>query len=198
MSEALQDLSDYSLLEQCRLDNVKAFEVLFDRYSGRLYNYALNYLQDKPTAEELMMDLMLWVWEKRQQLDPDVQLAPYLFRAIKNAVIKAMSKRSFVMLPIEQSYDDGTLITYSADSRINYDELTQAYLEKLDELSPQRRRVFKMSRHEDRSHAEIARELNLSLFTVKNHIKASLNHFRQYLKDYTDITILLLFYWWIA
>ncbi|MCW3467218.1 RNA polymerase sigma-70 factor [Chitinophaga nivalis] len=194
MGEALQDLSDYLLLEQCRLDNVKAFDVLFDRYSKRLYNYALNYLQDKDTAEEIMMDLMVWIWEKRQQLDPEVKLAPYLFRAIKNAVIKAMSKKSFTTVPIEQVYDDESLTTAAADTKINCHEITQVYLEKLDELSQQRRRVFKMSRHEQLSHAEIAKELNLSLFTVKNHIKASLTHFRQHLKDYADITMLLLFY----
>ncbi len=196
MSETLHDLSDYSLLEQCRLNNVKAFEVLFDRYSRRLYNYALNYLQDKGVAEETMMDLMLWVWEKRQQLDPHVQLAPYLFRAMKNAVIKAMTKKSLAILPIEQAYDDETLISPAADNQMDCRELTQAYLDKLDELSPQRQRVFKMSRHEHRSHAEIAQELNLSLFTVKNHIKASLTHFRHHLKDYTDVSMALLMYWW--
>nr|WP_246485006.1 RNA polymerase sigma-70 factor [Chitinophaga qingshengii] len=196
MGEALHNLSDYSLLQECRLDNVKAFEVLFDRYSGRLYHYAFKYLQDKGIAEELMMDLMLWLWEKRQQLDADVQLSPYLFRAIKNAVIKTLRKKSLTVLPIEQACDDETLVTPATDNRIDCQELNQAYLDKLDELSPQRQRVFKMSRHEQLSHAEIAKELNLSLFTVKNHIKASLSHFREHLKDYTDVTMAVLIYWW--
>lgn len=189
----LPELSDISLLEECKKDNTRAFDVLFDRYSGKLYNYALKYIKNDALAEETMMDLMVWVWEKRHQLDPDIQFAPYIFRAMKNAVIKVMTRHSNRTVPLEFIEDQYTTGS-TADSRLHHNQLSNAYYEKLDELSTQRQKVFKMSRHEDLSHAEIARKMNLSRFTVKNHIKASLSYFRDHLKDYMDISTIIFLY----
>jgi RNA polymerase sigma-70 factor (ECF subfamily) len=192
MGLTLSELPDNLLLEECRKGNTKAFDVLFNRYSGRLHSYALKYIKDDALAEETMMDLMIWVWEKRRQLDPDVQFAPYIFRAMKNAVIKIMTRHGSRTVPLE-SIEDQFITEATADSRLYHNQLSNAYHEKLDVLSLQRQKVFKLSRHEELSHAEIAREMNLSTFTVKNHIKASLSYFRNHLKDYMDITTLLFF-----
>ena len=192
MALTLPELSDDLLLEQCRKGNIKAYDVLFDRYSDKLYHYALKYVKEEVIAEEMMMDLMLWVWEKKHQLDPDIHFSAYIFRAMKNAIIKVMTRRSAVIIPLDYIADNYASTTYNADNRVNCNELSEVYEEQLAELSQQRKKVFKLSRHENLSHAEIAREMNLSLFTVKNHIKASLSHFRRYLKDYVDITTMLL------
>lgn len=195
MMQTLQELSDNMLLEECRQNNVKAYDVLFDRYSARLYHYALKYIREEAVAEETMMDVMVWIWEKRHQLDRDIRLAPYLFRAIKNAVIKVMTRKSPAILPLDETFDNPLSSSpYEADHLIHCHELRETYEEKLGELSRQRQLVFRLSRQENMSHAEIAKETNLSLFTVKNHIKASLSHFRQHLKDHMD-TISILVVW---
>ncbi|ASZ11277.1 RNA polymerase sigma-70 factor [Chitinophaga pendula] len=194
MGITLQELSDDMLLAACRQENVKAFDVLFDRYAARLYHYALKYIKDEAVAEETMMDLMCWVWEKRHQLNEDIRFAPYIFRAMKNAVIKVLTRKPYATLPLEEKFaDEITTSAHAADQRLSDMELNEAYHEMLDGLSQQRRLVFELSRHNNLSHAEIAKETNLSLFTVKNHIKASLTHFRRHLKDHLDITTLILF-----
>lgn len=173
--------SDVSLLEECRKDNSRAYDVLFDRYSGKLYHYALKYIKEEALAEEAMMDLMFWLWDKRHQLDPDIQLAAYLFRAMKHAVIKVVTRQQGRIVPLDFATEP---YAEDADSRIHHSELHEAYNEKLNELSQQRQKVFRLSRHEHMTHAEIAQEMNLSLFTVKNHIKASLSYLRVHLKDH--------------
>lgn len=190
----LPEQSDISLLNECKKGNTKAFDVLFDRYSGKLYHYAFKYIRSETLAEEAMMDLMFWLWDKKEQLPADIQLAPYLFRAMKNAVIKVLTRRREQTVPLDFA---GEAYTEDADNRIYHSELYEAYHEKLNALSQQRQKVFKLSRHDDKSHAEIAKELNLSLFTVKNHIKASLSYFRDELKDYTDITTVLLLFFFL-
>ncbi|UYQ95648.1 RNA polymerase sigma-70 factor [Chitinophaga horti] len=189
MRSSLPEQSDVSLLNECRKGNTRAFDVLFDRYSGKLYHYGLKYMKNEALAEEAMMDLMFWLWDKREQLPVDVQLAPYLFRAMKHAIIKALTRHQTNTVPLDFASDP---YTEDADNRIRHNELQEAYHEKLNTLSSQRQKVFRMSRHNDLSHAEIARELDLSVFTVKNHIKASLAYLRDELKDYTDITTLAL------
>lgn len=189
MRLALPELSDVLLLDECRKDNTKAFDVLFDRYSGKLYSYALKYIRNEALAEEAMMDLMFWLWNKRHQLSPDIQLAPYLFRAMKHAVIKVMTRQQARTVPLDLA---GEAASEDADKKLRHTQLQNVYNEKLNALSQQRQKVFRLSRHDHKSHAEIAEEMNLSLFTVKNHIKASLSYFRHELKDHIDITILVL------
>lgn len=191
MGLALPELTDVLLLDECRKGNTKAFDVLFDRYSGKLYHYALKYIRNEALAEEAMMDLMFWLWDKRHQLDPEVQLAPYLFRAMKNAVIKVMTRQQTRTVPLDLAGDP---FTEDADGMLRQRQLQDVYNEKLNALSQQRQKVFRLSRHHDKSHAEIAEEMNLSLFTVKNHIKASLTYFRDELKDYIDITTLIIIF----
>ncbi|WP_291908970.1 sigma-70 family RNA polymerase sigma factor [Chitinophaga sp. CB10] len=189
MRLTLAEQSDVFLLEECRKDNTRAYDVLFNRYSGKLYYYALKYIRNEAQAEEAMMDLMFWLWDKRHQLDPGIQLAPYLFRAMKHAVIKVLTRQQTAIVPLDFA---GDTAVEDAAHRLRENELTERYHEKLNSLSQQRQKVFRLSRHDDLSHAEIAKEMNLSLFTVKNHIKASLAYFRTELKDYIDITGILL------
>lgn len=193
---ALKGLSDNNLLKECGKDNLKAFDILFERYSGKLYNYALRYINDEHLAEEAMMDLMLWVWEKRHTLNVEGEFQAYIFRAMKNATIKAIRKKPLYSDPVELFENDAALITVSADHRLNEKEAEIAYLEKLNLLSPQRKRVFQLSREENLSHAEIADSMNISVFTVKNHIKASLSHFREHLKGFAEITTILILIGW--
>ncbi|SHM47981.1 RNA polymerase sigma-70 factor, Bacteroides expansion family 1 [Chitinophaga jiangningensis] len=192
MRLTLPEQSDVLLLQECRKDNTRAYDVLFNRYSGKLYYYALKYIRNEAQAEEAMMDLMFWLWDKRHQLDPDIQLAPYLFRAMKHAVIKVLTRHQTETLPLDFAHETAV---EDAANRLRENELSELYHEKLNSLSQQRQKVFRLSRHDDLSHAEIAKEMNLSLFTVKNHIKASLTFFRTELKDYIDITsvIILIF-----
>jgi RNA polymerase sigma-70 factor (family 1) len=184
-------LSDQQLLEECSRDNLKAFNVLFGRYFAKLYRYALCYLNDECFAEEAMMDLMMWVWEKRHTLEIQGEFKHYIFRAAKNATIKAIRKKAIETTPIESIENHISFISHSADHGILTSELEQSYRDELDLLSPQRKIVFQLSREEELSHAEIADNLNISINTVKNHIKFSLNHFRKGFLRYRDAALFI-------
>lgn len=193
---ALKGLSDNNLLIECRSDNLKAFDILFERYSSKLYNYAFRYIKDEDLAEEAMMDLMFWVWEKRHSLNLDGDFQPYIFKAMKNATIRAMRKKPLNNISIELFENDAMFVALSADHHLRIKESEQEYFEKLNLLSPQRKRVFQLSREENLTHAEIASDLNISVFTVKNHIKASLSHFREHLNGVAEITTIVFLILW--
>ncbi|WP_341838727.1 RNA polymerase sigma factor [Chitinophaga caseinilytica] len=188
MGFSLTGQSDNFLLEECRNGNPRAFDELFDRYSARLHHYGLKYIDDAHQAEEAMLDVMLWLWQKCDQVPPDVQLAPYLFRAMKNAVVRTVTRQRNFTVPLEHLGESVPAGTLDADSRIRERQLETAWLEELGQLSEQRQKAFRLSRLEELSHAEIAREMKLSPFTVKNHIKACLSQFRERLKDYADLS----------
>ncbi|WP_316845580.1 RNA polymerase sigma-70 factor [Pedobacter psychrodurus] len=186
-------LSDQQLLVECSRDNLKAFNVLFDRYFTKLYRYALGYVNDECFAEEAMMDLMMWVWEKRHTLEIQGEFKHYIFRAAKNATIKVIRKRAIQTAPIESIENHISFTSATADHGILTSEMEQSYRQELDLLSPQRKIVFQLSREEELSHAEIADNLDISINTVKNHIKFSLNHFRKGFLRYKDAALAIAF-----
>ena len=79
----------------------------------------------------------------------------------------------------------------TAEERLKYIELEKLYNQKLTELSPQRQKVFRMSREENMTYPQIAKRLDLSVNTVENYMVASLSFFRKHLKEYTDQIVLL-------
>jgi RNA polymerase sigma-70 factor (ECF subfamily) len=188
---AYKDLPDYLLLEQIRSGKNRAFDILFERYFPRLYKYSLQYVQDTGIAKELVMDVMLRLWQKQGEITVENELAPYLFRAVKNAIFNHWRKKAFENVPIELQAHESLLVSPAADHQLQEKELEAAYQDKLVQLSPQCHVVFKMSRHEQMTHAEIADHLNLSVHTVKNHIKAALLFFRKNMNVHTDLVLLL-------
>lgn len=179
-------LTDSELLAQCRCEDVRAFEVLFARYSHKLRQYALKYLKDDSLAEETMMDIMLWVWNKRHDLELKGEFAPYIFTATKHATLKALRKKAAAICTVSTLEAADVPAGNSTDHDLSYREMETIVQQKLSKLSPQRKRVFEMSRYEHLTHDQISVALNLSIFTVKNHIKASLKYFREHLKAHLE------------
>lgn len=190
---AFKDLSDHLLLKECQQNNLQAYDVLFYRYSSKLYTFSLRYLKDETVAEELVMDVLFYLWQKRQEIDIQGELSSYLFRAIRNAIINHFRKKVIVAVGIYVLTEEATLEVRSADYYLSCQELEKAYQEKLEKLSPQRRRVFELSREENKSYAEIATEMNLSVNTVENYMVATLKFFRKHLQEYTSNPLLLIF-----
>lgn len=193
MSQTLEGLSDKLLLRQCKEGSEAAFNVLFRRYFDDLLQFAAQQIKDQELAEELVMDLMLKLWQQNPDTVEIEHLDQYLFRSIRNSIISHWRKKALAFVPIEDLAESSEPLTKSADHQLLDMEAQTIYRDMLAGLSPQRRLVYTMSREQDLTHAEIAVKTNLSVHTVKNHVKASLNYFRENLKPYTEVTFLLLF-----
>ncbi len=193
MSPTLKDLSDHLLLERCRLGSEAAFNVLFRRYFNKLHQFSLKFIKDEAVAESLVLDLMLQLWQKSDQLDQSIDIAPYLFTAMKNRVFNNIRKKYLETVPLEELTNQ-CLTAVSADGELEARELASVYQSMVEQLSPQRKKVFQMSREQDMTHKEIAIELQLSVNTVENHISASIRFLRQNLKNHTDIAFVLVCY----
>ena len=193
MSPTLKDLSDHLLLERCRSGSEAAFNVLFRRHFNKLYQFSLKVVKDQAVAESLVLDLMLSLWQKSDQLEQGTDIAPYLFTAIKNRVFNHIRKKYLETVPLEE-LTNHCLTAVSADGELEAHELASVYQSIVEQLSPQRKKVFQMSREQDMTHKEIATELQLSVNTVENHISASIRFLRQNLKNHTDIAFVLVSY----
>nr|WP_068890136.1 RNA polymerase sigma-70 factor [Pedobacter panaciterrae] len=184
-------LSDQILLQECREDNIKAYDHLFERYFGILYNFSLNYVKNTAVAEELVMDLMFNIWKKRNELHINGEVGAYLFSAMKNVLFNFIRKKELITTDIELLTEQHPATNQSADHELHYKELEQVYQIKLNQLSPQRKKIFKLSREEQMTYPQIAESMNLSVNTIKTQMLVSLKHLREGLKEHIDITMFL-------
>ncbi|ETZ20985.1 RNA polymerase sigma-70 factor [Pedobacter sp. V48] len=184
-------LPDRTLIDHCKQGNYRAFNELFRRYFNKLYQFSLKYVRDESVAEGLVLDLLLKIWQKSDQIMTNSEIAPYLFSAMKNTLFNHIRKRQEVTVPID-SIAESLIGVSSPLQDLEAKELQLAYSQTLSQLSPQRKKVFVMSREMNMNHKEIAAELQLSVNTVENHIGASIRFLRRELQKHTDIALLML------
>jgi RNA polymerase sigma-70 factor (family 1) len=193
MSKITNDLSDKILLEKYRSGNTAAYNVLFKRYYNALYNFALKNLKESCVAEELVMDVMMGLWKKKGEIIIEDNLKAYLYRSVKNAIYNHYRKKILPTVSLELVRDQLTLTSAAVDHELNSKELESFYRQKISQLSPQRRKVYELSRDQDMSYAEIAKNMDLSVNTVENYMVASLSYFRKQLNEHADFTLLIVF-----
>lgn len=186
-----KQVSDIALWQCCQQDDLRAYNELFVRFYHRMLHLASRYVGDTMKAEELCMDQLFYLWTKRREITINHNFSGYLFRSIRNRVIDHLRKN----IPAETSLDelkDTHLLDCPADSRMLTIEVEQAYRLALDELSPQRREVFTLSREENLTYSEIAQRMNLSVNTVENYMVAALGCIRKNMKEYAPTSVIVL------
>lgn len=148
----------------------------FERYFRENYRFLLmasfRIVRDAGLARELVNDVFMKIWEDGASMDIDASLKSYLHRAVVNRSLNEVDrlkthKKRMAMLPT------GPTET-SAPGTLEEDELRARLYRAIEALPEQCKRVFKMSRFEDLDHHQIAEELGISAYTVKNHIAYAL------------------------
>lgn len=153
---------DQSWVLNLKTNDEGAFRHLFDFYKDDVYTYALSFLKNKEHAEEIVQEVFLRVWIHRSELDPDCSFKSYLFTITRNLTFNFLRKAAnqrrlqdeiFYMIP--QNCD-------SVELKIRELELDRIRKEAIDLLPPGRKRIFEMSRLEDKSYEEISKEYSYS------------------------------------
>jgi len=171
-----------------------AFEQVFHYYYPRLYRYAIRYLKNEFWAEELSMEVLARIWEKRSLITKAETFENYLFTAARNHLINHWRRKIVGLLSLEtlstRLGDIQDTATTSAYDPVLSKELEATYNSSLSDLPPQRRRVFLLHRNEHLSYKEIAEKLDISPRTVENHIGAALKQLRVAMLQYLTSIIL--------
>lgn len=175
-------VADRQLIESWRMGNEKAFEQLFQKYFSRLYRYSLKYVSDKSASEEIVMDVMFKVWQKKDTINPNLSFSSYIFKSIANKLIDHMRKQKVKTMFLDETFSI-PCHSFIADNRLLQKEMDIIYNRGVDKLSPQKKKVFLMSRLEGNSYQKIATRLSLSRNTVENHMVASLRQLKKYVKE---------------
>lgn len=167
----------------------RRFEVIFREYFKPLVAFSRKFLNDTEAAKEVVHEVFAKIWEKRLEIDPEKSLKSYLFTAVNNGSLNYIRDH--------KKFADKPAVAENESAEIQRDFMTEAEIREtvratLERLSPKVRRVFEMSRYEDKKYREIADELNISEKTVESHISKALKALRENLKEYLSALILIL------
>lgn len=185
------DIREQYLLQGLKNGSDEAYRMLFDLYYDRLFCVARQYLHDDFIAETIVGDLFYHLWETRQNLDIQTSLSAYLIRSVRNYAINYLHKNH---VERETDLNQVSALLYQAEDYplgiLLEKELTEIVQAEINKLPPETRQVFILSRLEELKHAEIAEQLQISVNTVKYHIKQALSILRERLKDYFLLLVL--------
>lgn len=174
--------SDAELLQSIKKDDDSAFKILYDRYWENLYLKACKRV-DKDEAKDLVQEVMTTLWRRRKEIitHDDGNIGRYLYTAIKYRVISHYAHTSAEI----RNAGLFEVINGQADARIVETKELSEFLEKeISRLPSKMQQVFRMSREDDCSIADIARTLNLSEQTIKNQLTEALKRIRQSIKSH--------------
>jgi len=185
-------LTDKQLWNAIVDDDYRAFNVLFKRYWKKLFMIAYSFLKDKDACEEIIQDIFIYLWNKRQRLEIE-SFPKYLSMATRYKVYNYLRsvKSSPVVFSDDSIEEGGSFCINLGDEHIRQQELDQQLHHYLDLLPNRCKEIFVLSRIEHLSNDEIANRLHISKRTVENQVTSALKHLRISLKDSVLILVLL-------
>lgn len=165
-----QNLPEKELLCQLHHGDMQAFDILYHRYSQVIYANILKFLKDETSAEDLLQDVFLRIWENRSKIDPEQSFAAFLFTCSRNITFNfkrrlKLEMESEIQLAYGASESENTIVKVldSKDAMALVEDL-------LSRLPKQRQKIFRLSKLEGKSYQEIAEEMGISIATVRDHI----------------------------
>lgn len=182
--------------EKLKSGNEKAYQYLYDHHYMALCHVANGYLHDDFLAETIVGDVIFHLWEIRGSLDISISMRAYLTKAVRNRCLNyihlereqreiSFSVFGYDEFPEEyvvfESYPLGTLLERELEDKV---------YSAINHLPKECRIVFMKSRFEDKKYRMIAQELEISINTVKYHIKNALSLLHGELGKYLVIFLL--------
>ncbi|MGM0530349.1 MAG: RNA polymerase sigma-70 factor, partial [Bacteroidota bacterium] len=163
--------------------NSQAFEALFYRYYGKVYNFTHKLLKDEGDAENMVQEVFITVWEKRNSIDAHRSFSGFLFTITRNKIYNLLKKKVPVQEFNDQMENTGSY-NRSPSRDFEFHELNEVVRGIIDSLPPKRKKIFLLSRIRGLTYREIADKLGISVNTVDTQVRKSLNEIRISLKKF--------------
>ena len=190
MSQKYSQDEAQALVKALKEGNQLAFSIVYKTYAAQTFSLAFKYLLNKELAEDAVQNLFLKLWLKKEEIDETKPIYRYLFTMLKNDLLNTLrdSKKNIYLL------EDCLSMVLELEDNSQNENLKQEQMniiqQALEQLSPQRRKVFEMKVSGKYSNQEIADKLNLSINTIKFQYSQSLKQIRA---TVGELSLLLLY-----
>jgi len=181
---------DHKTLVALKAGNEKAFDAVYKQYYGGLYAFASQYIP-ATDCEEIVQDVMMWLWENRQTIANETTLKSLLFTITKNKCLNNVAHQQVKQRVHEKLYQQFVAQFENPDFYIP-GELMEKLDKAINKLPEDYRKAFEMNRFDDLTYREIAAKLEISEKTIAYRISQALKILRKELKDYLPFLIWIL------
>jgi len=173
-----QDYPDSALVSLLNTGDHAAFTEIYNRYAYLLYHHAYKVLEDTDVCNDVVQDIFLTVWNKRDTLQITSALSAYLYKAIKNKVLDHISRERVADKYIASIRDFAAGGLWSVEEEIREKELLAIIEAEKAKLPPRMREIYELNREQDLSYREIGERLAISEKTVKKQVHNALRVIR--------------------
>lgn len=148
--------------------NEQAFEKIYNYYNKRLIAFSKNYTKSKELAEEIVEDVFVKLWCKRENVTQIKNLNVYLYTAIKHQSLNALSHeaRRVVTELLEVAECDVYSVNNSPHDLLVTSELMQSVQAAINSLPPRCKIIFQLVREDQLRYKEVSEILNISVNTI--------------------------------
>jgi len=184
--------SERRLLMKVSEGNEQAFRELFNYWQPLFSNYILSITKSKELTAEIVQDVFLKIWLKREKLSQVEHFKAYLFKISRNEAINALRKAMREQQLVNEwnkSHHDTEDVQPESNPLHEQLELADEAIAKLTE---RQRQVYKLHRHEHLTYQQIADKLGIGKESVKTHLELAVKAIRKYLQDRTTVLLLLI------
>jgi RNA polymerase sigma factor (sigma-70 family) len=180
--------TDQELLGQMVIGSEQAFGTLYKRYWEGAYTTACKKLNDKELAKEIVHDIFLDLWKRRQDL-AIAHFPAYINKAVNYRVINVfVQKRDNFFFELLENPQQSF---YEADLAIREKELIELVSSWIEALPEKRREIFVKHYFQHLTTEEIADSMQISRKTVQNQLSLSIQYLRAHYGHLLSLLILL-------
>lgn len=172
--------------------NEQRFKILFERFKKPVHDYIRTITGSDELAEEIAQEVFIRLWRKMGSYDEIENIDFYIFRIARNECMRYFKKAAVETHMLQELQKRMSAENNNVSEYINFKE-TEGLLDKaIASLSPQRQKVYLLSRRQGLRIEEIAAEMQISYNTVRNHLVEALRQIRHYYLEHLSVAVLLI------
>nr|WP_319510307.1 RNA polymerase sigma-70 factor [uncultured Draconibacterium sp.] len=169
-----------------------AINDLYAEYSPRLYRFAMAYLKSESEVLDIVQEVFVNVWVNRKKLKKDSNLDAYLFTVAKNTIVSVFRKKLSEKDYLEDLKHKSITNSIDTESQFNYNQLSDKLNDLVEQLPPQRKKIYQLSKEQGLANKTIAAELGISIKTVEDHLSKASKFIKKNLTEYGFLALLFI------
>lgn len=190
---------------QLKIGNEQAYQLLYDKYAGMLYEYGMKVVADDDIVSEAIQSLFVYIFEKRQNLSKPISIEAYLYVSLKRLILKRLNKdERYMTVSLDDS--ENPVSQFNLEISMNETMEETAYKEDLlkslqlalDKLTKKQREVIYLKYYKGMKNDEVAFIMGLEMKTVKNLSSLAIANLRNLIRDMLKIylSVAIFYYVW--